>query len=447
MKAEQPTKNKTIGGFEMNQKEKSKKQTSTRRDFLRNSTMTLGAGHLLSTLGSLPAVHAAGSDQIRVGLVGCGDRGSGAAAQAVSAAPNVKLVAMGDVFKDRLDKSRKLLMEAHGEKIDVPEERCFIGFDAIDKVLGSDITYVILTTPPGFRAQHLKAAVAAGKHVFAEKPVAVDGPGVRLCLAVGEEAKSKNLCIAVGTQRHHQTGYIETLKRIHDGAIGEIIAGRCYWNQGGVWEPKPRLPGWSDMEYQLRNWYYYTWLSGDHIVEQHVHCLDVINWAKGDHPVRAVGMGGRQVRTAPEYGEIFDHFAIDYEYPDGTHMLSFCRQINGCDKEVSQSLAGTRGYCQADRYLIKGGNEWRFRGKDNDAYLQEHVDLIANIRSGKTVNELKGISESTLTAIMGRMSTYTGRAVTWELALNSTHDLMPSQLSWGKLPAPSVPIPGQTELV
>ncbi|MFN8006897.1 MAG: Gfo/Idh/MocA family oxidoreductase [Terriglobia bacterium] len=431
----------------MKQKTKFNETVRSRRDFLKGSVVTLGASQLLSPLLSLPAVHAAGSDEIRVGLVGCGDRGSGAAAQAVTAAPNVKLVAMGDVFRDRLDKSRKLLTDAHGQKIDVPEERCFVGFDAIDKVLATDITYVILTTPPGFRAQHLKAAVGAGKHVFAEKPVAVDGPGVRLCLSVYEEAKAKNLCIAVGTQRHHQVGYLETMKRIHDGAIGSITSGRCYWNQGGAWEPKPRQPQWSDMEYQMRNWYYYTWLCGDHIVEQHVHCLDVINWAKGAHPVRALGMGGRQVRTAPEYGQIFDHFAVDYEYADGSHMMSFCRQMNGCDKEVSQSLAGTRGTCQVDKYSIKGETEWRFRGKDNDAYLQEHIDLIANIRGGKVVNELQGIAESTLTAIMGRMSAYTGKAVTWDQALNSTLDLMPSQLTWGKLPLPLVPVPGQTEFV
>ena len=431
----------------MNQQKQTRQKARSRRDFLRDSVVTIAGGHVISGLGGVPAVHASGNDLVKVALIGCGDRGTGAAAQAVTAAPNVKLVAMADVFMDRLQKSRKLLVEKHGDKIDVPEERCFIGFDAYEKVLASDVTYVILTTPPGFRPQQIKSAVAAGKHIFAEKPVAVDGPGVRLCLAAYEEAKAKRLCIAAGTQRRHQTGYLETLKRIHDGAIGEVVAGRCYWNQGGVWEPKPRQPEWSDMEYQMRNWYYYTWLSGDHIAEQHVHNLDVVNWAKGAHPVKALGMGGRQVRTAPAYGQIFDHFAIDYEYADGCHLMSFSRQWNGCANEVSESLAGTTGSCQVNRYTIKGSKEWRFSGKDNDAYLQEHIDLIANIRNGNPVNELKDVTESTLAAIMGRMSAYTGKAVTWDQALNSTLDLMPSQLTWGKLPVPSVPAPGQTELV
>jgi predicted dehydrogenase len=398
-------------------------------------------------LGNVPYVHAAGSDRIRVGLIGCGGRGTGAAAQAVSAAPNVKLVAMGDAFKDRLDGSRTQLVKKYGDKIDVPPERCFVGFDAYQKVIASDANYIILATPPGFRPQHLKAAVAAGKHIFTEKPVAVDGPGIRSCLAAYEEAKAKGLYIGAGTQRHHQTGYLETLKQIHDGAIGQIVAARCYWNQGGIWK-KDRQPGWSDMEYQMRNWYYFTWLCGDHIVEQHVHNLDVINWALQAHPLRAVGMGGRQVRTGPEYGHIYDHFAIDYEYGNDVHLLSMCRQIDNCENSVSETLVGTKGTCQVNRYIIKGEKNWRFPGKDNDAYLLEHKDLIQCIRNGKPVNELKNVTESTLTAIMGRMSAYTGKAVTWEEALNSQEELVPTQLSWnGKLPVPPVAMPGQTRLV
>ena len=419
----------------------------SRREFLKKSAMTMAAVNAASHLGNVLPVHAEGSNVVKVGLIGCGSRGTGAAAQAVQAAPNVKLVAMGDVFRDRLDESRSLLMEKHGSLIDVPEDRCFIGFDAFQKVLACDLTYVILATPPGFRAQHIKAAVEAGRHIFAEKPVAVDPTGIRLCLAAYEEAKSKNLCIGAGTQRRHQAGYLATLSRIHDGAIGDIVAARCYWNMGGVWEPKPRKSEWSDMEYQMRNWYYYTWLCGDHIVEQHVHNLDVVNWAKGMHPVKAVGLGGRQVRTAPEYGQIFDHFAIDYEYPDGSHLMSFSRQINGCDNEISESLTGTKGTCQVNRYIIKGANEWRFPDKDTDAYLQEHTDLIASIRQGKTVNELKDVTESTLTAIMGRMSAYTGKAVTWEQAMSSQLSLAPVELTWGNLPTPTVPVPGQTTLV
>jgi predicted dehydrogenase len=428
--------------IKQNQKEKS---TSTRRDFLRNSTAAVFASTIATRLGNVPYVHAAGSDMIRVGLIGCGGRGTGAADQVVRAAPNVKLIAMGDAFKDRLDESRQTLTKQHGDKIDVPGDRCFVGFDAYQKVIASDINYVILATPPGFRPGHLKAAVEAGKNIFTEKPVAVDGPGIRTCLETYEEAKAKGLFIGAGTQRHHQTGYLETLKQIHGGAIGEIVAARCYWNQGSIWK-KDRQPAWSDMEYQMRNWYYYTWLCGDHIVEQHVHNLDVINWAMQAHPVRALGMGGRQVRTGPEYGHIYDHFTVDYEYENGVHMMSMCRQIDNCDNSVSEALVGTKGTCQVNRYTIKGEKNWRFPGKDNDAYLQEHTDLIESIRSAKPVNELKNVAESTLTAIMGRMSAYTGKMVTWDEALNSHEDLFPKELTWGKMPFPTVAMPGQTQL-
>ncbi len=431
----------------MSNQNSKKKTDSSRRDFLKKSTVATVGASIASRIGNIPAVHAAGSDRIKVGLIGCGGRGSGAADQVVRAAPNVKLVAMGDAFQDRLDESREKLIRDHGDKIDVPRERCFVGFDAYKEVLASGINYVILATPPGFRSTHLKAAVEAGKNIFTEKPVAVDGPGIRTCLAAYELAKTKGLFVGAGTQRHHQTGYLETLKQIHGGAIGEIVAARAYWNQGALWK-KDRKPEWSDMEYQMRNWYYFTWLCGDHIVEQHVHNLDVVNWAMKSHPVRAVGMGGRQVRTGPEYGHIFDHFAIDYEYENGMHMLSMCRQIDGCENSVSEALVGTKGSCQVNRYSIKGEKNWRFPGKDNDAYLQEHTDLIESIRSGKPVNELKSVTESTLTAIMGRMSAYTGKAVSWDQALNSSQDLMPTQLTWNAtLPMPPVATPGQTELV
>src|SRR5215475_5321726 len=272
----------------MNQQNQRKKSVSTRRDFLKTSTAAAFAGTVVSRLGNVPYVHAAGSDMIRVGLIGCGARGSGAAEQALRGAPNVKLIAMGDAFKDRLDESREGLIKQHSDKIDVPPERCFIGFDACQKVLSSDVNYVILATPPGFRPTHLKAAVAAGKNIFTEKPVAVDGPGIRTVLGLYEDAKKKGLFIAAGTQRRHQASYQEVMRRVHDGAIGDIVAARCYWNQGSLWN-KARQPEWSDMEWQLRNWLYFTWLSGDHIVEQHVHNLDVINWATKSHPVRAVG--------------------------------------------------------------------------------------------------------------------------------------------------------------
>ena len=417
----------------------------SRRDFLKTSTAAL-AGGVTASFGALPAVHAAGSDEIRVGLIGCGSRGTGAAQNVLDSSPGVKLVAMGDVFKDHIDISLKNL-EKFADKIDVAEDRRFVGFDAYEKVLASDVNYVILATPPGFRPMHLKAAVAASKNTFSEKPVAVDGPGIRSVLETYEEAKSKGLAIGVGTQRRHQTGYLETLKRIHGGAIGEITEARVYWNQGPIWV-HPRQEGWSDMEWQLRNWYYFTWLCGDHIVEQHVHNLDVANWVMGSHPIRAVGLGGRQVRTGPEYGNIYDHFAIDYEYGNGVRMASYARQMPNCENNISEALVGTKGFCQVNKYAITGAHAWKFPGKDNLPYVQEHTDLIAAIRAGKPYNELKNVAETTMTAILGRMAAYTGKAVTWDQALNSTEILMPPKVDWDvSLAVAPVAMPGQTELV
>ncbi len=416
--------------------------SSSRRDFLKTSA-TLVAGAAAANLAGIPAVHAAGSDEIRIGLVGCGSRGTGAVENAFKAAPGVRLVAMADVFKDHLDDSLKYLSQFK-EKVDVPPERQFTGFSAFQSVLSlADVNYVILATPPGFRPWYLKAAIEAGKDTFAEKPVAVDGPGVRAVLQAHKDAEAKGLHIGVGTQRRHQTGYLETLKRIHDGSIGDITGARCYWNQGPIWV-HPKKPGWTDMEWQLRNWYYFTWLCGDHIVEQHVHNLDVVNWATNSHPESAVGLGGRQVRTAPEYGNIYDHFAIDYEYPGGIHVASYCRQIPNCENNVSEALAGTKGSCQVNKYAITGAKSWRYEGKDNLPYVQEHTDLIAAIRNGKPYNELKPVAESTLTAILGRMAAYSGQKVTWDDALNSGESLMPPKLEWGDLAVPPVPMPGQS---
>lgn len=417
-------------------------ETATRREFLRTGAAAVGG--TLTAAPVLPGAWATGSDEIKVGLVGCGGRGRGAIKDALLAAGGVRLVAMGDAFEDRLGETRENLKDL-GERAQVPPERCFVGLDAYRQVLATDINYVILATPPAFRPEHLKAAVAAGKHVFAEKPVAVDGPGVRAVLAVYEEAKAKRLGIGVGTQRRHQNGYLETMKRIKDGAIGEIVGARCYWNQGGLWN-KPRKAEWSDLEWQVRNWLYFTWLSGDHIVEQHVHNLDVINWALGAHPVRALGMGGRQSRTDPAYGHIFDHFSVDYEYENGMHLLSMCRQIDGCDKQIMEALTGTKGTAEmadaAKRWLLTGPNAWKYEGEVNAAYRQEHTDLIASIRAGRPLNELKEVAFSTLTAIMGRTSAYTGKTVTWDEALASPESLVPETLAWGPFPMPAVPRPG-----
>ncbi len=428
----------------MSKNTRSGKASATRRNFLK-TTAAAAAGTSLA-IPTLAGAHAAGSDVIRVGVIGCGGRGSGAAGNVLESAPGVKIVAMGDAFKDRLDESLANLKKKHADKIEVTPDRCFVGFDAYQKVIASDANYIILATPPAFRPEHLKAAVAAGKNIFTEKPVAVDGAGIRLCLSLAEESRAKGLGIAAGTQRRHQTGYNETMKLIRDGAIGQIVAARAYWNQGGLWN-KPRQQNWSDMEWQLRNWLYFTWLSGDHIVEQHVHNIDVVNWAMGGPPAKAYGMGGRQARTEAAYGHIYDHFAIDYEYANGVHSMSFCRQIQNTDQSVSEALVGTKGTCQVNKYTISGEKSWRFTGKDNNPYVQEHTDLIESIRAGKPINELKTVSESTLTAIMGRMSAYTGKTVTWEQALNSKDLLVPARLDWGSLPVPPVPIPGQTPLV
>lgn len=424
-------------------------QITSRRAFLKTSGAAAVGTTVAANLTLVPGAHAAGSDMINVALIGCGGRGTGAAKNALDAAPGVKLIAMADLFQDRLDQSRKTLKQL-GDKVDVPDERCFAGFDAYERVLAlPDVNYVILATPPGFRPQHLKASIAAGKHTFAEKPIAVDGPGVRTCLAVYEEAKAKKIGIAAGTQNRHKTGYLQTMKLIHDGAIGPVLAARCYFNTGTLWM-FPREPGWNDTEWQMRNWYYFTYLSGDHIVEQHVHQLDSINWALGSHPVSASGMGGRQARTDPAYGHIYDHFSIDYEYPNDVHVLSMSRQMANCEKKIAEAFIGAKGTARIDsytRYSITGEKNWRFTEEDNDPYIQEHTDLIESIRAGKPLNELKSVAESTLTGVMGRMSAYTGQLVTWEQALNSKEVLMPAKLSWGKMPTPPVAVPGQTELV
>jgi myo-inositol 2-dehydrogenase/D-chiro-inositol 1-dehydrogenase len=434
------------GGTNMGDRSQGPKP-STRRDFLKNSTAVGGAA-LAANLGLLANVHADGNDVIRVGLVGCGGRGSGAASQCLRGGPNVRLVAMGDTFRDRLQGSLNGLMRDEGIRgnIDVPEARQFVGLDAYQHVINA-CDLVILATPPGFRPIHIRAVINANKHLFTEKPVAVDGPGIRMVLAAYEEANRRRLSVVAGTQRRYQTGYLESMRRIHGGDIGTITSARCYWNQGGLWH-RSRENGWSDLEWQLRNWLYFTWLSGDHIVEQHVHNLDVMNWAIRSHPIRAVGMGGRQVRTGPEFGHIFDHFAIDYEYPNDVHVLSMCRQINGCENNVSEAVTGTRGSWRSAGYVITGEQPWRLaRGQDNDPYQQEHVELIRSIRNGRPINDLRNVAESTLTAIMGRMSAYTGRAVTWDQALHSEEKLMPDRLDMSmSLPVPPVAVPGQTAL-
>jgi predicted dehydrogenase len=431
----------------------SDKQTGggTRRDFL--ATTTAAAGVALAG-GLAPGAYAQGSDTIKVGLIGCGGRGTGAADNVLHAAPNVTVVALADAFPFQLDSTRNHLtnlarddakVKELGNKVEV-EGRCYIGLDAYKKLIDeSGANYIILATPPGFRPIHLEAAVAAGKNIFTEKPVGVDGPGLRKVFEAYDDAKRKGLAIAAGTQRRHQAPYLETLKRIHDGAIGDIVNGRCYWNQGILWARDPRPEMTTDVAKQVYNWYNFTYLSGDHIVEQHIHNIDVMNWAIGEHPVSAVGMGYR-TRTDPRYGHIYDFFAIDFEYPKGVRVLSMCRQISNCKDEIGEHLAGTRGLCHVNAYNINGQRVRVQAGVD--PYVQEHTDLIESIRSGKPLNELKNVAESTLAAVMGRMSAYTGKQVSWNQALNSQEQLMPFKLDWDtQLPEWKVAVPGKTPLV
>jgi len=429
----------------------------TRRDFIKTSTVAAAGAALAANL--MPSnLYAAGDDEIKVGLIGCGGRGTGAIDNVLHSARNVRIVSLADAFQDRADSCEKRANELGqqkevtdlGNKVDV-KGRVFVGLNAYEDLLKTDCNYVMLATPPGFRPIHLAAAVAAGKNVFTEKPVAVDGPGIRSVLDTYEKANEKKLAIVAGTQRRHQLGYLETIKQLHDGAIGDIVAGRCYWNMEVLW-CKPREKQWSDLEYQMRNWYNFTWICGDHIVEQHVHNLDVINWVIGKTPISAAGMGGRQ-RSVPnpqDFGNIFDHFAVDYEYPGGVHVLSECRQINGCWNSVSEAVVGTKGMCQVNDYKINGT---RILSRDQDKravdpYIQEHSDLIASIRSSKPLNELKTVAESTMTAILGRMTTYTGEHLTWDKAINSKEELMPKDLGWKMtLAEPPVAVPGKTKFI
>ncbi|MFN0181543.1 MAG: Gfo/Idh/MocA family protein [Gemmatimonadales bacterium] len=388
---------------------------------------------------------------IRVGLVGCGGRGTGAAVDCLQASDRVELVALGDLFPDRIASCRENLAKVAAEDpalaacLKVRDGAAFTGMDAYQKVLASGVDLVILATPPGFRPVHFAAAVDAGKHVFMEKPVAVDPAGVRAVIAAAARAKAKGLGVVAGTQRRHDPGYRAVIERVHGGAIGELVSGQVFWNQGGLWHAA-RKPEWSDLEWQVRNWLYFSWLSGDHVVEQHIHNIDVANWVAGAHPLRAVGVGGRQWRTAPDYGHIFDHFAVDFEYPGGVHVTSVCRQIDGCSDHVGEQFRGTKGRTDAAETIEGSLESFRYTGPKVNPYQQEHTDLVASIRAGTPLNEGQQVAESTLSAIMAREAAYTGQAITWDQLLASTQDLTPPSLTMGAVAVPPVPMPGRTKL-
>jgi len=427
-------------------------QALSRRQFIKSSGAAVVTSALAANELIVPNVHPAGSDVLRVGLIGCGGRGTGAAGQALAADPNVKLVAMGDAFMDRLKGSLATLKgeKEIAHKIDVTDERCFAGFDAYKQVIASGVDVVLLATPPHFRPIHLKAAVDAGKHVFAEKPVAVDGPGVRSVLATCEAAKKKNLSVVSGLCLRYSYGFQETIKRLHDGALGELRALQANDYRGPIWV-KPRKPEWTDMEWHMRNWYYFTWLCGDFNVEQHVHFLDVCAWImKNEYPISAVGMGGRQVRTAPEYGNIYDHHAVTYEYANGTKLYSNCRQQTGCRNDMSCHVLGAKGTAEISEQnlTISTGNTWTYAGKKNNIYQTEHDELFAGIRKGEPINNGEYMAKSTLLAIMGRMATYTGQLITWEQAMSSEENLSPEKYDWNaKPPVSEVAMPGVTRFV
>jgi len=409
----------------------------SRRGFLQGSAAVATGASLLSGLNPVRAAHVSGDETIRIGLVGCGGRGRGAADQAMNTSGPTKLVAVADAFEDNLGSAVNVLSRQHGEKVDVPKERQFVGFDAYQKVLEQDIDLVILATPPGFRPLHFEAAINAGKHVFMEKPVAVDPIGVRKVVEVARQAKQKNLAVAVGLQRRHEPLYVETMKRLHDGAIGRIVATRAYWNGDGVWV-RPRKEGQSEMEYQMRNWYYFNWLCGDHITEQHIHNLDVINWLMGGPPSKAQGQGGRQVRSGKEYGEIYDHHFVEFTWEkdgDRSILLSQCRHIGNCWSSVAEFAHGANGWCNIGDGQIfdtKGNLTWEYprmedgkRKNLHDGHQQEHHDLFASIRRGEIPNEGEYGAMSSMMSVLGRMATYSGREISWDEALNSNLSISP----------------------
>jgi predicted dehydrogenase len=435
------------------------KLSAPRRDFLKAGALLTGG--LLLDQFAFAAGHSGVDDTIKIALIGCGDRGTGAAFQALTTKSNLKLVAMADAFQDRMDQSYKLLSDKFKDKVDVPADRRFVGFDGYKKAIAlADV--VLLATPPGFRPIHFEEAVDKGKHVFMEKPVAVDSPGIRKVLAAAEVAKKKKLNVVVGLQRRYQTNYRETMKRIQDGAIGDIVGGQVYWNSGGVWV-KPRQAQQTEMEYQMRNWYYFNWLCGDHIVEQHVHNIDIANWAKNAYPTSIQGTGSRAWRTGKDYGEIYDNHAVELTYADGAVIYSQCRHFEGTSNRVDETFQGTKG-----RTYLSANNQgilWDHTGKEifshptkgnANPYQTEHDELFAAISKGEyKFSDAERGAKSCLTAIMGRYATYSGQTIKWDEALNANNSLFPEQLAWDAKPRilPDenglypIPTPGKTKVI
>lgn len=418
----------------------------TRRNFLKTSTAAVVASSLAASLGPARMAHASSDDTLKVALIGCGGRGNGAAVNAMQADKNVKLTVLADALPDRLNNARQILGRQLGPKMEVADDACFVGFDAYRSVMMTDVDVVLLATPPHFRPAHIAAAIDAGKHVFCEKPVAVDGPGVRSVLETTRQAKEKDLSIVSGLCWRYDYGVRETMKRIFDGAIGDVVAIQENYLTGELWH-RGNNPAWSQMEYQMRNWLYYTWLSGDHIVEQHIHSLDKALWLMGDRPpAKCFGLGGRQVRTSEQWGHIFDHFAVCYEWDNGVKAFAYTRQMNGCANDVDDYVLGTKGKAQILRNTIdSGGQPWKYNGPSPSMYDVEHVELFAGIRSGNHINNGDYMCQSTLMAIMGREACYTGQTITSDQMLNSAVRLGPQEYAWGDVETPPVAKPGITK--
>lgn len=436
----------------------------SRRKFLETAAIagtigTIGLGSVLSScgrkktyeeLGLPPLLDIAPDGRIlRAGLIGAGHRGTGAALNFISAGRDLEVVALADVFQDKIDECRARFKQY---ELDIPEENCFTGFDGYKRLLETDIDVVLLATPPKFRPEHFAAAIRAKKHVFMEKPVAVDPLGIRSVLSTAQKAEPFGLCVVTGTQRRHQKDYIDTYVRVANGDIGEIVAAKAYWNQAHVWF-RQREEGWSDMEYMIRNWNNFIWLSGDHILDTHVHNIDVINWFTGKLPNAAIGYGGRHRRVT---GDQYDFFSIDFDYGNGLSSHSMCRQIDSCANGVGEVIVGTKGYtnCQNRIYNLDGSVKWKYEYPLDEngeqmttlkisEYIQEHIDLVTAIRTGQYINEAEQTANSNLTAIMGRTAAYTGNRITWEEILKSDMELGPSDLTAETVDMNfEVPVPG-----
>jgi predicted dehydrogenase len=397
------------------------------------------------------SAHAAGGDGLKIGLIGCGGRGSGAVRSALSVDPGAKLTAMADPFADRMINARKALKTRLKDQVAVDDDHCFSDFNGYRELLDSGVDVAILAEPPHFRPMHIEACVDAGVHVFAEKPMAVDGPGVRQVLASGQKARQKKISFVSGFETRYG-GTREVIRRLRDGQIGDVVSIHTAYNTGPLWH-RGREDDWTEMQFQMRNWYYFTWLSGDHIVEQHLHNMDIINWAIGSPPVQCLGMGGRQCRTGPEFGNIYDHFTVEYEYANGIRVMSMCSQIKGSTPRVGERVLCTKGAICTNRgegYIedVKGNRIFKYEDEIHSGEIAQCANLIRSIREGKPINECKRLAESTMAVILGRLSAYTGRALKWDWAMKASKlDLSPEKYELGDLPVRAVSMPGKTKLI